>query len=297
MAETFSPTILIVDDSQTTRAMIKRVIGMMHLDAPTLLEADNGAAALRQLETNQINLVLADLNMPVMDGFELIDRMRQSDTWRNIPVAVISAQPDPQKIEQLKRNGVVSYLAKPFTAESARKTLLPLLQTPPPQPPPQPKPVAAQPAEPVNMTLAEALAEALETMAFISPQLLPADQTPALPAGSRLIRIQFKGSDTQGSLALAASKDFADAMASNLNVSGDSAADDALKELANVTCGLLLRMRPGGGAGFHLDPPQLSSSNETTPSAIFHGGDLIALEAEGQVIAAQVITDSHFYGA
>jgi CheY-specific phosphatase CheX len=148
----------------------------------------------------------------------------------------------------------------------------------------------------INLTLAEALAEALETMAFVSPQLVQDPHASSLPASSRLVRVNFKGHDTQGSLALAASKEFASTMASNLDVKGEQAADDALKELANVTCGLLLRMRPGGGAGFQLEPPQMSSAANANPTALFRDGDLVELQADGQLIAAQIIADDAFYG-
>jgi CheY-specific phosphatase CheX len=130
----------------------------------------------------------------------------------------------------------------------------------------------------------------------MSPQLVEDPKASALPDGSKLVRVNFKGDDTRGSLALAASKEFASAMASNLDVTGEQAGDDALKELANITCGLLLRMRPGGGAGFELEPPQMSSAANANPSSLFRDGDLVELEADGQLIAAQIIADDAFYG-
>ena len=291
MSDTRLPGILIVDDSKTTRAMIQRVIGMIDLPIGQVYEAADGAEGLKRLAESRIDLVLADLNMPVMDGFEMIDRMRGNENWRSIPVIVISAQPDPERIDLLKRNGVMGYLPKPFTAEAVRNIVGPLLEA-------AEKPVAVKeaPHESFNLTLAEALAAALETMAFISPELVSGPEIPSLAAGVRLVRVDFKGQDTQGSLSLAASPEFGAAMAANLDATHPSAGDDALKELANVTCGLLLRMRPGGGIGFHLAPPQLSLSTETSPAAIFQSTDLIALQADGHVIAARVATVPAFDG-
>jgi two-component system chemotaxis response regulator CheY len=127
MNEMMKPTILIVDDSKTTRAMIKRVIRMMDLQVENLLEAENGAEALNVLAGAVVDLVLADLNMPVMDGFQLVERMRGDARYRRIPVAVISAQPDQEKIEFLKHHGVAAYLSKPFTPEAIRNVVMPLL--------------------------------------------------------------------------------------------------------------------------------------------------------------------------
>jgi hypothetical protein len=207
-------------------------------------------------------------------------------------VLVISAQPDPEKITMLQRQGVAGYLPKPFTPESMRKIMEPLLQH------------AGEsdglekggPTGTFNLSLAEALAEAMETFAFMSPQLVEGPGAPALPTGFRLVGVDFKGKDMQGSLALAAPAALGQAMADNLELSGAAGADDALKELANVTCGLLLRMRPGGGVGFELASPRLSSPVETDPISIFASSDVIALRADGHLIVAHVKTDAAFYG-
>jgi two-component system, chemotaxis family, chemotaxis protein CheY len=121
--------ILIVDDSATTRAIIKRIIRMTDLPVEELYEAVDGAAALSLLATTRVDVVLADLNMPVMNGVELIRRMRADATLRDIPVIVISAQPDAQRIAQLQRDGVRGYLAKPFTAERLRDLISPIFDT------------------------------------------------------------------------------------------------------------------------------------------------------------------------
>lgn len=287
------PTILIVDDSRTTRAVIKRVIGMLDHPIAEIYEAADGAAAIKRLERARVDVVLADLNMPVMDGFELISRMREIESWRRIPVVVISAQPDSRQIEMLKRNGVTAYLPKPFTAEGVRDVIGPLLEAA------RQETAAAhqQLHHEFNLTLAEALAQALATTAFISPELVCGPDHPPLEAGARVVRVNFKGHDAAGSLSLAASAEFAAMMVANLDAQDATAGDDALMELANVTCGLLLRMRPGGGAGFHLEPPQMWSAQQTRPADILNGSDLIMLSADGQLIAAQVIADPALYGA
>ncbi|MGC4034285.1 MAG: response regulator [Tepidisphaeraceae bacterium] len=284
--------ILIVDDSATTRAMIRRIIGMLDLPSVVITEAENGAVGLERIRANPIDLVLADLNMPVMDGFQMITHLRCDDSTKTLPVVVISAQPDPEQIVLLKEIGITGYLQKPFTPESVRSLVQPILET---------KQAAAESTilsgGGVNLTLAEALAEALETMAFISPELVSLQPSDVPASDSRLVKIEFRGRESLGSLAIAASPGLGAAIAANLEDAGLTAADDALKELANITCGLLLRMGPEGGLGFVLDPPTLSTNAGQNPLELLHGEDVVTLRADEELIAAQVTTDSIFFVA
>jgi len=276
------PTILIVDDSSTTRAMIKRVIGMTSLAVGALLEAGDGQAGLDVMASQHVDLVLADLNMPVMEGSVMIAAMRRSPALRAIPVVVISAQPDPLQVEQLKRDGVAGYLSKPFTPEAVFSMVSPLLASRPPA-------VVLQSTSSFNLTLAEALVEALETMAFMSPQL---PENPGLnppPADVRVVRVNFHGDGMGGSLAIAASAKFGEAVADSCAESETAHdPDDALKELANVTCGLLLRKRLGGGVGFKMDPPFMGQPDEL--SSWENNADVVAVEADGHLVTAHVTT-------
>ncbi|HVS72049.1 MAG TPA: response regulator [Phycisphaerae bacterium] len=281
---------LIVDDSATTRAVIKRVIGMTELGVGAVLEAGDGAQGLRQLEHGKVDVVLADLNMPAMDGFQMIAQMRNDPRWRSLPVVVISAQPDPHKIEQLKQQGVEAYLAKPFTAEKLRDVLVPALIAAAERSIP-----GGQEADSFNLSLAEALASALETMAFMSPELAGPDESDAQPGNWRVASVDFSGQGTKGSLALAAPTEMVADMLAMAGVSDQGAAEDALKELANVTCGMFLRVRPEGGMGFKLSPPRVAAASETRLREMRTGRDTVTLRADGRLITAQVHTDSAFY--
>jgi CheY-like chemotaxis protein len=114
--------ILIVDDSATTRAMVKRIIRMTDLPDVQFLEADNGRAALDLLAGNvTVDVILADLNMPEMDGFEMIRRIQADERLRRIPVVVISASPGAESREGLPEvSGVVG---KPFSPETIRDVI------------------------------------------------------------------------------------------------------------------------------------------------------------------------------
>lgn len=109
--------LLIVDDSATTRAFIRRTIGMVGLETDVVHEAGDGAAALGLLAHHPVDLVVADLHMPVMDGVELVRRMQLDTAMRSIPVLVVSAEPDAERLRQLQEAGVAGCVRKPFTPE------------------------------------------------------------------------------------------------------------------------------------------------------------------------------------
>jgi two-component system chemotaxis response regulator CheY len=121
-----SYSILIVDDSATTRAMIKRTIRMTDLPIAHLYDAPDGKAALELLLTKTVDLVLADLNMPEMDGFEMTRRLRANDATRDIPVIVVSAAPNAEDFARLEQ--VSGCLRKPFTAEALRNAIAQALE-------------------------------------------------------------------------------------------------------------------------------------------------------------------------
>jgi two-component system chemotaxis response regulator CheY len=122
--------ILIVDDSATTRAMVKRIITLCGFDTADVLEACDGKEGLDVLGARAIDLVLADLHMPNMGGIEMTQRMMGDPKLRNIPVVIVSADPNANRIDQLKQQGVKGYLAKPFTPERFRDVLGQLLGVP-----------------------------------------------------------------------------------------------------------------------------------------------------------------------
>ena len=116
-------TILIVDDSATTRAMIRRVITLSGIDAGTILEACDGREGLDALDACEVDLVLADLHMPNMGGIEMTQKMMADPTLRHVPVVIVSADPNASRIEALRQQGVKGYVAKPFTPEAFREAL------------------------------------------------------------------------------------------------------------------------------------------------------------------------------
>jgi two-component system chemotaxis response regulator CheY len=118
-----SHNVLIVDDSAITRAMIKRIVKLCDPPPDNIYEASDGCQALGLLELHAVDLVLADLHMPVMDGEEMARLMHCDSAMKEIPIVVISADPNATRMRELKKLGVRGHLAKPFTPEELRDLL------------------------------------------------------------------------------------------------------------------------------------------------------------------------------
>ena len=115
--------ILIVDDSILMRAALKRTIDMVGIDTKSISEASNGIEALEVLDSKPIDLILTDLNMPEMNGIELVHCLKEKPEYANIPVIVITTESSTVRIEDLQAEGIQDYLHKPFTPEEFRDTI------------------------------------------------------------------------------------------------------------------------------------------------------------------------------
>ena len=122
-----SSDILIVDDSATIRSMLKRTVRMIGLDVGEVHEAANGIEALAQLCEHEVAVMLVDINMPRMNGVQLLTRMKQNDRLKDIPVVIASTEGSQKRIDQLRELGVAGYVRKPFQPEQLREVLIPLL--------------------------------------------------------------------------------------------------------------------------------------------------------------------------
>jgi len=115
--------ILVVDDSETVRAVIAKAIGMSGVEVKTLMTAGNGQQALDILDKEWVDLVFADINMPVMGGVEMVKRMKADDGMKGIPVVIVSTEGSATRINGLLESGVRAFLRKPFTPESLKTTI------------------------------------------------------------------------------------------------------------------------------------------------------------------------------
>ncbi len=115
--------ILIVDDSMTIRAMIKKALELSVSSPSQVYEADNGITALARLAEKKIDLILTDINMPRMDGLQLIEKLRSSEKFSHIPIVVITTDSSRDRIEELQQQGISGYLHKPFRPEQLKQIL------------------------------------------------------------------------------------------------------------------------------------------------------------------------------
>lgn len=115
--------ILIVDDSATMRALLHRVVGLADLPIGTIYQAPNGLEALKILETYSVHALFTDLNMPVMNGMELLREVAKRDSWKNILRIVISTDGSKLRREEARELNVDLYVEKPFRPEVVRDVL------------------------------------------------------------------------------------------------------------------------------------------------------------------------------
>jgi len=109
--------ILIVDDSPAMRSFIRRTVAIGGLEVGRCLEAGNGRDALILLEKSSVDVILADFNMPVMNGEEFVQNLRSDSRLGHIPVVVISTDSTQKRMSRLQSLGVQGYLCKPFKPE------------------------------------------------------------------------------------------------------------------------------------------------------------------------------------
>ncbi|MDM7996895.1 MAG: response regulator [Acidobacteriota bacterium] len=117
--------ILVVDDSAVMRAMIIRVLRLTGLSLGEIYEAPNGREGLRILDEKWVDLALVDINMPVMNGEEMIDNVRSNQTLADLPIVVISTESNMERVESIRKKRV-EFVHKPFTPEVLRKTVMQL---------------------------------------------------------------------------------------------------------------------------------------------------------------------------
>ena len=119
--------ILIVDDSALVRAVVRKTLGLTGLALGEIFEAGNGKEALEQLEKCWVDIVFADINMPIMNGIELVDQMIARDILKSSPVVIISTERSETRMAELRSKGVSAYLNKPFTPEHLRDVITQVL--------------------------------------------------------------------------------------------------------------------------------------------------------------------------
>ena len=109
--------VLIVDDSATMRAILKKTLTMCSIGIEEILQAKNGQEGLDVLKKNHVDLVMADINMPVMSGLQMIEKIREIPELAETPILVVSSDSSDTRKDELTSKSV-RYVRKPFTPEA-----------------------------------------------------------------------------------------------------------------------------------------------------------------------------------
>lgn len=118
---------LIVDDSSVMRKIVERSLRQAGIDLTLVLEAGNGAEALGVLKENRVDLILCDINMPVMDGLEFVKQLSTVENAKDMPVVMITTEGSESHVVQALSCGARGYIRKPFTPEQVKRHVVPIL--------------------------------------------------------------------------------------------------------------------------------------------------------------------------
>ena len=106
--------ILTVDDSKTIRMIVKKAFKPFDVE---LVEAENGVEGLSMAEKTKPDLIVLDITMPVMTGVEMLGKLKEQDSLKNIPVIMLTAESGKENVMQIVKMGVKDYMVKPFKGE------------------------------------------------------------------------------------------------------------------------------------------------------------------------------------
>ena len=112
--------ILIVDDSAAIRKILQRVLAQTDLPIGAIAEASDGVEALKAMQAHRPSLVLCDINMPNMDGLQLLTTVRADASWADVRFIMITTEGSPERVMEAVRLGASGYVRKPFTPEEIK---------------------------------------------------------------------------------------------------------------------------------------------------------------------------------
>jgi len=110
------------------RKIVGRSLRQAGLDVVQLLEASNGSEALSLARENPVDLILSDINMPLMDGLEFVRQLRGIESTQQTPVVMITTEAGEGHVVEALSLGASGYIRKPFTPEQIKERIIPLLR-------------------------------------------------------------------------------------------------------------------------------------------------------------------------
>ncbi len=119
---------LIVDDSSVMRKIVERSLRQAGIELSEVVEAANGIEGLAALGRTKVDLILSDINMPIMDGLEFVRQLQGVAEAKNIPVVMITTEGSESNVMQALSLGAKGYIRKPFTPDQVKEYVLPVLE-------------------------------------------------------------------------------------------------------------------------------------------------------------------------
>jgi two-component system chemotaxis response regulator CheY len=123
MTATAPLDVLIVDDSAAIRKILQRVLRQTDLNLGEIREAGDGTEAIDILKDRTFGLILSDINMPQMDGLQLLARIKEMEHLKSVPVIMITTEGGQGKVMEAVQLGATGYVRKPFTADQIKEKL------------------------------------------------------------------------------------------------------------------------------------------------------------------------------
>jgi two-component system chemotaxis response regulator CheY len=115
--------VLIVDDSAAIRKILQRVLVQAEVPLGQVVEAGDGVEALARLKETKVGLILSDINMPNMDGLQLLNAVKADEGLKSVPFIMVTTEGGTSKVMEAVNLGAVGYVKKPFTAEQIKEKL------------------------------------------------------------------------------------------------------------------------------------------------------------------------------
>ena len=120
------PTALVVEDSPTMRQLI--VFALNRIKGLTVVEANDGVDALRKLAGQPLDIIITDINMPIMDGLKLVKRIRSDAVHKDVPIIIITTEGSSEDRQRALALGANAYITKPIQAPQVIATVKELLR-------------------------------------------------------------------------------------------------------------------------------------------------------------------------
>jgi len=120
--------VLIVDDSSVMRKIVDRSLRQAGLEIKEVFEASNGVEALARMQQTRVDLILSDINMPTMDGLELVHQLQAVANAKGVPIVMITTEAGEAHVVQALSCGARGYIRKPFSPDQIKERITPLLQ-------------------------------------------------------------------------------------------------------------------------------------------------------------------------